>query len=286
MASRFRPPKPPKKKPLRPIVTPDTILPQYQPLAEPPIDGRGLQPLPGDVNAERAFEVLSDAPLPMPEETDNAEAPEKDELSDFYVALDYQMLSGRRKRPLPLQQRSHLKSRISGIFLYTVLAIIFVGMVVIGRVSGDSPRHFFGVSAMRVVSGSMQSAIPEDSLVIIRSVTPEAIRENDDITFIDSRNRAITHRVIEIIEDYQGTGARGFRTKGVDNVRPDREIVEPDDIIGRVIFHNLFLGRMSRYISENVFLVGMIGVLLIGLIVALRVFVLPKKRDRIYTKGK
>ncbi|MCL2546038.1 MAG: signal peptidase I [Oscillospiraceae bacterium] len=281
MASHFRPPKPPPKGPLKPTVAPGGSMPPVM----APLDERTSH---DTIDDKKTLEMLPDTPLPCPPEPEiaHAKTSEQEELSSLYVAIDYQMLNGRIKGGLiQIFRRFLFKSRISGILFYAVLALFLVVVGIFSGVGDDSPRYFFGFSALRVISDSMDSEIPMNSLIIIRSVDPDAVRVGDDITFTDSRNRTITHRVIEIIEDYEGIGERGFQTQGVDNIRPDREIVVPDTIAGRVVFHNLFLGRLSRFISQNAFLVSVFSILFVGLIVALKVFLLPGRGKLPQTPG-
>lgn len=60
------------------------------------------------------------------------------------------------------------------------------------------PR-LFGYEIYSVVSGSMEPAIPVDSMVYIKKEAPEDMKKDDVIAFYGARDSSaiITHRVVE-----------------------------------------------------------------------------------------
>ena len=187
-----------------------------------------------------------------------------------------------------------MKSRVGGVLFYLVLAVFLVGIFLF---TGNDhavgvPRQFLGFSAMRVLTGSMESELPQDSLILVRQVDPSEIQVGDDITFLVSETTTVTHRVINIYENHGGTGQRGFETQGIENANPDWEIVRPENIVGTVIWSNLFLGQTMRFISEDVvatavwfvtnnpILSGVLAVLLIAFIIALKIFISTKEKSK------
>ncbi|MCL2865745.1 MAG: signal peptidase I, partial [Lachnospiraceae bacterium] len=164
------------------------------------------------------------------------------------------------------------KSWIGGMLFYGFLiAALVIVFFVTREEEAGVPRHIAGFSAMRVLTGSMQSEIPQHSFIITRQVDPREIRVGDDITFMVSETRTVTHRVILIYEDYQDTGQRGFQTQGIENPTPDGEIVRPENIVGRVVWHNLFFGQVLHFIGEHVLVVGIFVALLIAFIGTMRI---------------
>ncbi|MCL2864398.1 MAG: signal peptidase I [Lachnospiraceae bacterium] len=177
------------------------------------------------------------------------------------------------------QKQTRLKTHLGGILFYGILIaiVVLVFFFTRGEASGV-PRHFAGFTAMRVLTSSMQSELPQDSLIITRQVPADEIRVGDDITFMVNENTTVTHRVILVYEDYRGTGRRGFQTQGIENPSPDREIVDPMNVVGRVVWHNLFLGQALKFIAENVLYVGILVALLIAFIACMRIIFSPKKK--------
>jgi signal peptidase len=117
--------------------------------------------------------------------------------------------------------------------------------------SSGEKGTIFGYTYMNVLTPSMQSVLPQGSLVIVKEVDPESIAVGNDITFTKSDQTSVTHRVVNIIEDYEETGARGFETKGVNNDDPDFEIVLAANVVGVVKMHFPGIGSMLMWIREN-----------------------------------
>ncbi|MCL2864877.1 MAG: signal peptidase I [Lachnospiraceae bacterium] len=169
---------------------------------------------------------------------------------------------------------------LKGILFYLVLIGMLIGVFFFTRNENETgaPRQFLGFSAMRVLTGSMQSEIPQDSLIITRQVLPWEIQVGDDITFMVSETRTVTHRVVGIDENFQGTGNLGFQTQGIENPSPDREIVRPENVVGRVVWHSLPLGQIFYVIQSNVLYLGIGLILSIILIAALSVAITPRSK--------
>jgi len=179
------------------------------------------------------------------------------------------------------------KSRITGAVFYTVLVVIVIAVIFLTN-AGGAPRHVFGISVFDVLTGSMQSEIPQGSLVIDRYVDPDTLKAGDDITYLFSVNETITHRIAAIYENYDNTGQRGFQTKGVDNDAPDKSIVPAVNVVGKVIFHIPVLGRVLQWINGNIRILlisaAVIGGLVILLYNLLRWIFKPERHEE--TEGK
>lgn len=173
--------------------------------------------------------------------------------------------------PPSTDRTARKKSRIVGFIFYTLVAAIVLGAYFFtGDNSLAPPRPILGFAAMTVLTRSMQDEIPQESLIIIREVDPNAIQIGDDITFLVSDSVTVTHRVVDIFPNYADSGARGFQTQGVNNDRPDTDIVLAEAVLGRVIFHNLFLGRAVTIIRDFALLIAIFAVLLIALVTVIR----------------
>ena len=171
--------------------------------------------------------------------------------------------------------RKQARPAIIGFFFYLAL-IVFIAVVYLSTTMGSSaPRNLFGYSAMTVLTGSMQNAIPQGSLIVTKQVDPASIQIGDDITFLVDATTTVTHRVVGIYENHENSGQRGFQTQGVNNLNPDKDVVMPTNVVGKVIFHSEALGKALRLIKDlAVYLVVSVA-LLVGVVVALRVFFAP-----------
>jgi signal peptidase I len=137
---------------------------------------------------------------------------------------------------------------VSIVLFYAALAALVVGVYLF---ASGGKGTIFGYTYMNVISSSMQSVLPKGSLVIVKEVDPKSIAVGNDITFINSEQMSVTHRVVSIMEDYEGTGERGFETKGVNNDEADFEIVQAANVVGVVKMHFPGVGDLLMWIREN-----------------------------------
>ena len=175
-------------------------------------------------------------------------------------------------------KKKRIVKLVLDILFYTVIGSILIATLVFGGKSTSWP-NLFGYSGFHVVSSSMQPEIPQDSLVITKKVVDaDSIQLGDDITFIRNDNDIVTHRVINIIENYDDSGIRGFKTWGIDNLEPDPTVVRAGDVIGVVELSIPKLGAVLASISENIGVVFLfLGVIAAMAIVAKKLFAGVKK---------
>jgi signal peptidase len=127
----------------------------------------------------------------------------------------------------------------------------------------------------------MQDAIPRGSLIVVKRVESHEIEVGDDITYMRDANSTITHRVVQIYEDYKNSGERGFQTQGVNNAAPDPDVVYAPNVVGVVLFHVPTLGAMLAYLGGNLHIVFIFFGLLMVLSFALgKLFAKAQKPER------
>lgn len=146
-----------------------------------------------------------------------------------------------------------LKWFFSIINLCAILLIVgslFVLLTVVMTPSGQVPQ-VMGFSILRVLTGSMEPAIPEGSMLLIRKTDPAALAEGDVVSFV-SPDPALegalnTHRIVRIEEE---NGKLRFFTKGDANMIEDQQPVEEHRVVGKVIFTSPQLGKLVRLVSN------------------------------------
>ena len=234
--------------------------------------------------------------LPLADFPRNEDIPDDDALLDELSALvdgaldDDYILSGRAMRDalsaqdvppaqdaLPTQDRppkakTSWKSFVSNALFYLVLIVAVLAVLVYTNSRGGGPRDIFGYSYFTVLTDSMQSVIPRGSIVITKNMPEAQINIGDDITFFKGENTTVTHRVIEIHENYPEAGQRGFVTKGVDNRDADKDIVTGENIVGVVKLSVPRVGAILGLIKENLLLTAVIFGLLILISVCVKIF--------------
>lgn len=162
---------------------------------------------------------------------------------------------------------------------YALLLGAVAGIFLFPR-NDETPRSLFGYSWHYVETASMQSVLPVGSLVVSKDMDSALLQIGDDITFLTSKHRSVTHRIVDIHENYKGTEKRVFQTKGIENSAPDEELVASGSIIGKVVFHVEKLGTVAEKMQQHIWLVIGFCALFMLLVLFLRVYALEKKREK------
>ncbi len=134
----------------------------------------------------------------------------------------------------------------NGLFGLIILMIILMMFSAIqSKVSGGLPR-VAGYHMYIVLSGSMAPAFDAGSMVFVKPVEPEEIKEGDVITFRGSGDSSFltTHRVMEIIGIRQDLE---FITKGDANDVNDPYPVPGDNLVGRVALVVPYVGYLMAF---------------------------------------
>lgn len=118
------------------------------------------------------------------------------------------------------------------VILMLIAAVIFV------------PK-FFGLEPLIVLSGSMEPTYPTGSLLYVKSIKQEDVKEEVPITFYLEDGTLATHRVIEVTAE--GT----FRTQGDANDVADGGAVEYKNILGTPVAHVPKLGYLADKLSST-----------------------------------
>jgi len=182
--------------------------------------------------------------------------------------------------PAEDRRRKDLWGLLGDVAYYLALVAFVVGVFLFRGAGGGAPVRVMGFSAMRVLTGSMGEVLPQGSLIITRAVDAEDLQVGDDITYMASEETTVTHRIVGITEDYMETGERAFTTQGTENASPDGAPVPAQNVVGKVIFHSLVLGKIFGFLRAQWPWVLALTALGAGLIAALRVLVQEEKKER------
>jgi signal peptidase len=163
--------------------------------------------------------------------------------------------------------------------IVSVLRTLFVYLLAIGIIVGAvlfaadrSPqKSLFGYRYYTVLTPSMTPTYETGDMVFVKVLSAEEKAEDiapgDVITFNPSSDSEayLTHRVTEVLPDYQGTGVTCFRTKGDANNTEDAFLIDQNRVIGTVRFGIPKLGYVVRFVQLRWYFVA-------GLIVLLGIF--------------
>lgn len=155
-----------------------------------------------------------------------------------------------------------------GWYIISSLGVIIVLLLSIGLVS----LRLFGLQMFTVTSGSMEPKFPVGSLIYTAPVSASELKVGDVITFMNTANSTVTHRISEIVsETNSSTGEETlrFRTKGDANNSSDGKLVHEKNIIGTPVVTIPLLGFASYYLQRppGLYIALIVGTFLISMII-------------------
>ena len=157
-----------------------------------------------------------------------------------------------------------------------ILVSVFVLLSVVLTPAGQVPQ-VLGYSVFRVMTGSMEPEIREDSLLVVQKTPPEDIAPGDVISFFSPdpmlEGAVNTHRVVRIEKE---NGRTQFITKGDANVIEDIYPTDASALVGRVVFQSYGLGKTVSLLSNPlvfgiIILLPLLVILLMNLYRAVRI---------------
>ena len=162
------------------------------------------------------------------------------------------------------------------ITLYSIIIVLMVFSIFVA-VNQRTGAPVFGYRFYNVISNSMDGMINKGSLVMTKETPIAELISGDVITFKTNQvnSEPITHQIIEII--YGENGSKSFVTKGCNNSTADPSPVNPEMILGKVVFHMPIVGGVFGFVSQYMFLILII--VLIGMAVFL-LFFMPNKAKK------
>lgn len=156
-----------------------------------------------------------------------------------------------------------LKKIWNGVTTAIVAAVVLLAVLLAGA-------RLLGLQVYTVISGSMEPKYHVGSIIYVKSVPPEDLREGDDISFLIGEDTVATHRIIEVIPDETDPDVIRFRTKGINNEIEDTNPVHCKNVLGKVVGTIPLLGYVSDYVQHppGTFVVlGVMAILVIAFFV-------------------
>ena len=157
-----------------------------------------------------------------------------------------------------------MKSIKNIIQIVLVLILIILCAFAIVQKTSNNKKGICGVKIFTVISWSMVPVYDIGDVLIVKEVTPESIKTDDDIVYKGEkgtlRNKTITHRVISI--DKQEDGNYKIITKGVAN-RAQDPAIDQTQIYGKVIGHISIISFILKIITNGYFLIFIPVIILI-----------------------
>lgn len=169
-------------------------------------------------------------------------------------------------------------SLVSDIIFYFAMVAMVICAVLFSR-GAMGTQTFGGYQFREVLSTSMESVYPRGSLLLIKQVSVNDLVVGDDITFGRDSTNIITHRIVEIEENYEGSGKRAFVTKGTENANKDTGVVLADNVIGKVVKGIPKLGSWLSWLGGNLWAILAVFLSLVVFSFFLKLFVKLRKKS-------
>ncbi len=173
-----------------------------------------------------------------------------------------------------------LFSFIRKIFVYLLAAIIIIAALLFAA-SNSPTKSLFGFRYYTVLTPSMEPAYSVGDMVFVKIENADKINIGDVITFNPSSDSEayLTHRVVEKIPDYQGSGITCFRTKGDANESEDSFLIDEDRVIGPVVFAVPKMGYVVRFVQLRWYLIVPLIALVFVFFTLIGIYLDPSKKE-------
>jgi signal peptidase len=166
------------------------------------------------------------------------------------------------------------------VFIYLLSACIIVGAILFA--SSKSPnKSIFGYRYYTVLTPSMEPELSVGDLIFVKVSGMQDIQVGDIVTFNPSSDTGtyLTHRVTEIIEDYEGTGVTCFKTKGDANEDEDNFLIDEERLIGKESFSIPKMGYVIRFLQLKWYFVIPVVIMIFVLLELLRYYFADDEDD-------
>lgn len=159
--------------------------------------------------------------------------------------------------------------------IITTLVIIITGVLVV-LLAGV---RIVGLTPYTVLSGSMEPTYHVGSIIYVKDIDPQELKEKDPVTYVLNGSTVVTHRIIEVIEGENGNES-SFRTKGDANEIVDGELLAASNVIGKPVFSIPFLGYIASVIQTPRGIIGTAGLCIMMMLTNIIVDILDSlKKD-------
>jgi len=206
--------------------------------------------------------------------------PVDEEIIESNASEEGQNISSRRK----------IAVIVANITFYILLIVAVTGFILVGDGGAARvPTEFAGFSVMTVLTSSMEGnnrdSIQQGSLVILRHRDPSDLEVGMVVTYVRDRGTTLTHRIVSIIEDHNGTGERAFRLQGDANVTIDRYVVPADQMLGNIVFSSRSLGVLISFIHHSPLMTVVLIAIYLLTVSTLKNYFKFKREDQLLNSG-
>ena len=160
----------------------------------------------------------------------------------------------------------------------SVVAVLLVVALVVPFVVYSVPAVVGGEESYIVLTASMTPAISPGDAVVVGEVGAADVAVGDVVTYRRSPTDEVpvTHRVIGIVDTADGVA---YQTKGDANEDADAALVNPDQLVGKVVLTIPYIGYVVQFVNSPMGFVALV-VVPIGLLIASEVYEFTKRGSK------
>lgn len=173
----------------------------------------------------------------------------------------------------PISNRKRYISIIRLIIIYLFSILLIIGAIFFAM-DASPQKSIFGYRYYTVLTASMEPSYSVGDVVIVKLANAQDIQVDDVITFNPSSDTDtyLTHRVVEVMDNYENTGVTCFKTKGDANESEDSFLIDSSRVIGKVTFCVPMIGYIIRFIQLRWYFVVPLIILVLILIKLLKMY--------------
>ena len=167
-----------------------------------------------------------------------------------------------------------LKKILKFIYMPIIIAIVLIifYMGYLKFIKKDNNVSILGFKQYMVMTGSMEPTYNIGDLIIVKEVKEDELNVGDAITYsVGNGSETVSHRIISITIE---NGEKQYQTKGDNNSSADPDLVNFNNIEGKIVFKISNLGIIISEITTGT------GIALILVIVALSYIRTNRKEER------
>lgn len=143
------------------------------------------------------------------------------------------------------QRRSRVRIWSSRLGTVVVSLVAICAVVLVGL-------RLAGFKIFTITSGSMEPDYPVGALIYVAPVDTNSLGVGDIITFMNSEETTVTHRITEVVTETNTAGEQvlRFRTKGDVNNTTDGKLVHYKNVVGTPVITIPILGYIAYYLQR------------------------------------
>lgn len=164
-----------------------------------------------------------------------------------------------------IEKKNHKKNIIKAViknilYILGIITLYNIFLISISSLNQTEANKVGGYQAYIITTNSMEPNIREGDVIIIKQCDEQTLKEGDIITFRNSKNEFVTHRIISIEEEQN---EKLYVTKGDNNTIEDLEKISFNAIEGILILRVPFLGNILLLFRNRIYLILLVLVMIL-----------------------